>query len=55
LEVKVATLEGQVSELSKTVKNADKSALTASNKSDELKKLCDALTKRVTKLEGRAP
>ena len=55
LEVKVATLEGQVSELQKTVKNADKSAIAASNKSDELKKLCDSLVKRVTKLEGRAP
>jgi hypothetical protein len=55
LEVKVATLEGQVSELQKTVKNAEKSAIAASNKSDELKKLCDTLVKRVTKLEGRPP
>jgi hypothetical protein len=54
LEIKVATLESQVSELTKTVKNADKSALTASNKSDELKKLCDTLVKRITKLEGKA-
>ena len=37
LEVKVATLEGQVLELLKTVKNADKSAIAASNKSNELK------------------
>jgi hypothetical protein len=53
LEAKVTHLEGQNSDLKKTAKNSEKSSITASNRSDELKKLCDTLVKRVTKLEAR--
>ena len=44
-------MEGQVSDLQKTSRNSKKSAVTASNKADELKKLSDSLVKRITKLE----
>jgi hypothetical protein len=54
LELKVSTLETQNAELLKTSKNAEKSAIASSNKSDELKKLCDTLVKRVAKLETRS-
>jgi hypothetical protein len=54
LEAKVSSLEIQTAELQRITKNSDRSAVTASNKADELKKLCDALTKRVTKLESKA-
>jgi hypothetical protein len=53
LEAKVCMLEGSNSDLQKTARNSEKSAVTASNKAGELKKLCESLTKRVTKLEGR--
>jgi hypothetical protein len=53
LEGKVATLEGSNADLLKTARNSEKSAITASNKVDELKKLCDTLIKRVTKLESK--
>jgi methyl-accepting chemotaxis protein len=53
LESKVATLETQVSELQRTAKNAEKTATTASNKADDLKKVCDALLKRLTKVETK--
>ena len=54
LETKVSALEGQVSDLQKTSRNSKKSAVTASNKADELKKLSDSLVKRITKLETRS-
>jgi hypothetical protein len=54
LETKVSALEGQVSDLQKTSRNSEKSAVTASNKADELKKLSDSLVKRITKLETRS-
>jgi hypothetical protein len=54
LETKVSVLEGQVSDLQKTSRNSEKSAVTASNKADELKKLSDSLVKRITKLETRS-
>jgi hypothetical protein len=53
LEGQVATLTGNNADLQKTARNSEKSAITASNKVDELKKLCDTLIKRVTKLESR--
>ena len=53
LESKVATLEAQVSDLQKTTKAAEKAATTASNKADDLKKVCDALLKRITKVESK--
>jgi hypothetical protein len=53
LEAKVSMLEGSNSDLQKTARNSENLAITASNKADELKKLCEALTKRVTKLKGR--
>jgi cell division septum initiation protein DivIVA len=53
LETKVASLEAQASELQKTARNSEKAVVTATNKSDELKKTCKALTKRLTKLESK--
>jgi hypothetical protein len=55
LEIKVASLEAQASEIQKTTRNLEKSVVTATNKSDELKKTCEALTltKRLTKLESK--
>ena len=54
LEAKVTSLETQNSELQKTAKNAEKSSISASNKADELKKLCKSLVKRIAKLESKA-
>ncbi len=54
LEAKVTSLETQNLELQKTAKNAEKSSILASNKADELKKLCKSLVKRVAKLESKA-
>jgi hypothetical protein len=51
LETKVSALEGQVLDLQKTSRNSKKSAVTASNKANELKKLSNSLVKRITKLE----
>ena len=53
LESKVATLESQATKLQKSAKNAKKSAITSSNKADDLQKVCDALVKRITKLEAK--
>ena len=53
LESKVTTLESQATELQKSARNSEKSAVTASNKADNLKKVCDALVKRITKLEAK--
>jgi hypothetical protein len=53
LETKVAFLEAQAVDLQKIAKNSEKSAVTASNKSDELKRTCDALIKRIAKLESK--
>jgi hypothetical protein len=53
LETKVSQLEVQNLELQKTAKNAEKSSVTSSNKADELKKLCESLVKRITKIESR--
>jgi hypothetical protein len=53
LEIKVAFLEAQASELQKTARNSEKSVVMATNKLDELKKTCEALTKRLTKLESK--
>ena len=54
LEAKVTTLESQNLDLQKTAKNAKKSSISASNKADELKELCESLVKRVAKLENKA-
>jgi hypothetical protein len=55
LETKVAVLEGQVlSDLQETSKNSKRSAVTASNKADERKKLSNSLVKRIAKLETRS-
>jgi hypothetical protein len=53
LEIKVVSLEAQASELQRTARNSEKSVVTATNKSDEHKKTCEALTKRLTKLESK--
>jgi hypothetical protein len=53
LEAKVKLLETQSSELSKLAKNSEKSALSAANKADEMKKVCEALAKRLAKVETK--
>jgi hypothetical protein len=54
LESKVKLLESQSSDLQKLAKNAEKSALSAANKSDELKKVVEAMGKRLAKVEAKA-
>jgi hypothetical protein len=53
LEATVKPLETQSSELSKLAKNSEKSALSAANKADEMKKVCEALAKRLAKVETK--
>jgi hypothetical protein len=53
LEAKVKLLETQSSELQKLAKNSEKSALSAGNKADEMKKICEALAKRLAKVETK--
>jgi hypothetical protein len=53
LETKVSVLEAKTSELQKTVKNSEKSAVTASNKSDELKRTCEALMNELSSLSPK--
>ena len=51
LSTKVAEMEQVVAAMQKETSLATKSAMSAANRADEAKKLCDALIKRVTKLE----
>jgi hypothetical protein len=53
LDTKVSQLGRQNSELQKTAKNAEKSWITASDKADKLKKLCESLVKRITQLKSQ--
>jgi hypothetical protein len=55
LKAKVSQLEGQNSDLQKMAKDSEKSLIPASNKEDELKKLCESLVKRITKRKARGP
>jgi hypothetical protein len=50
---KVATLETDVTEAKKQVANAVKSASSAANKADDVKKLNTSLIKRIGKLEAK--
>jgi hypothetical protein len=51
LTVKVTEMERVVLAMQKETAAATKSAMSAANRADDAKKLCDALIKRVTKLE----
>jgi hypothetical protein len=46
-------MENEVSEMKKLVASSVKAAASAGNKADESRKLSDALTKRVAKLEQK--
>jgi predicted phage tail protein len=49
--VKVKGMEAELAASRKESAAANKAAASAANKTDELKKLCDLLVKRITKLE----
>jgi hypothetical protein len=51
LSVKVSEMERMVQTMQKDTASATKSAMAAGNKADAVQKLCDALIKRVAKLE----
>eukprot|EP00978_Attheya_sp_CCMP212_P040923 scaffold228613_cov29-Attheya_sp.AAC.1 len=48
LQKTVSELETKLSAASKLIHITDKAAQSASNKSDEMKRVCDALAKRIT-------
>jgi hypothetical protein len=50
---KASTMESEVLDMKKQVAGAVKSSTAAANQSDEMRKLCDALIKRVAKLEAK--
>ena len=51
LTVKVKAMESDLALAKKDAAGAIKSAMASANKSDELKKFCDLLFKRIVKLE----
>jgi hypothetical protein len=51
LSVKMVEMEKMVVAMQKEASAATKAAASAANRADDAKKLCDALIKRVTKLE----
>jgi hypothetical protein len=53
LQKTVSDLETKLSAASKLIHISDKAAQSASNKSDEMKRMYDALTKRITTLENK--